>query len=60
MLKGGIESSLHDVGLENDLHGTMNSCRDVHASGRAMLIVAPVVAIVVRSCVICGLVVGSC
>ena len=37
MLKCGIENSLRDVGLENDLHGTMNNGRDEHASSRAML-----------------------
>ena len=37
VLKCGIENSLRDVGLENDLHGTMNNCRDEHASSRAML-----------------------
>ena len=37
MLKSGIESSLHDVGLENDLHDMMSSCRDVHSSDPAMM-----------------------
>ena len=37
MLKCGTESSVRDVDLENDLHGKMNSCRDEHASSRAML-----------------------
>ena len=35
MLKCGIETSLRDVGLENDLHGTMNDGRDEYASSRA-------------------------
>ena len=37
MLKSGIESSLHDVGLGNDLHDMMSGCRDVHSSGPAMM-----------------------
>ena len=37
MLKCGIENSLRDVDLENDLHGKMNNCRDEHTSSCAML-----------------------